>query len=95
MQTVGIHMARSITSCIYEENMNGADTKNRTRDLLITKHVNKSWAFINQSLTTLATAKTNVTQPQLMGFQPQSGTNLAQSVFYSFRVLLNYFSTSS
>ncbi|MCB1975526.1 MAG: hypothetical protein KDE66_00685, partial [Nitrosomonas sp.] len=59
----------------------GADTKNRTRDLLITKHIYNLLVFINQTLTTLATAKTNVTQPQLMVFQWQSGTNLAQSIF--------------
>ena len=57
----------------------GADTKSRTRDLLITKHAYNLLNFIDQSLTMLATAKTNVTHPQSMEFQRQSGTNLAQS----------------
>lgn len=60
--------------------MNCAGTKNRTRDLLITKHIYKLTIYINQPLTILATAKPNVTQPQSAVFQPQSGTNLAQSI---------------
>ena len=69
MQIIRIYINRAISDCIYEINIGGADTKNRTRDLLITKHIYNLTIFINQSLKTLATAKTNFTQPQSMVFQ--------------------------
>jgi len=44
--------------------MSDADTKNRTRDLLITKLIYKLQLHINQSLTMLAKHKNCLTQPQ-------------------------------
>ncbi len=69
MQIIRIYIITTISNCIYVRNLGGADTKNRTRDLLITKHIYKLTIFIIQLLTMLAAAKTNVTQPQSMVFQ--------------------------
>ena len=74
----------TISICIIMQILVGAVAQNRTADLLITKHVCKLTVVINQSLARLATAKTNVTQPQLVVFQPQSDTNLAQSILRPF-----------